>query len=50
MYIRGGFPESLYMEAVDPISLHRVYVETDIPINPQEEEETPQESETEGNE
>lgn len=49
MYIRGGFPESLYVEAVDPISLHRVYVETDIPINPQEEETT-QEPETEGNE
>lgn len=32
MMIRGGMPEGLYAEAVDPVSAHRVYVETDIPI------------------
>ena len=32
MYIRGGFPEGLYSEAVDPVSAGRVYEETDIPI------------------
>lgn len=32
MYIRGGFPEGLYTEAIDPVDLHREYVETDIPI------------------
>lgn len=31
-YIKGGNPEGLYSEAIDPIELHRVYVETDIPI------------------
>lgn len=53
MYIRGGFPEGLYAEAVDPISLHRVYVETDIPIPTDEDEEEPeqeQEQEQEVNE
>ena len=33
MYIRGGFPEGLYSEAVDPVSARRVYEETDIPID-----------------
>lgn len=37
MMIQGGFPESLYTEAIDPISAGRVYVETDIPI-PQDEQ------------
>ena len=32
MMIRGGFPEGLYEEAVDPVSAGRVYEETDIPI------------------
>lgn len=32
MMIRGGMPEGLYAEAVDPVSAHREYVETDIPI------------------
>jgi len=50
MMILGGCPEGFYAEAFDPKSEHRVYVETDIPINPQDEEETPQEQETEGNE
>ena len=50
MMIQGGKPIGLYSEAIDPIGANRKYVETNIPINPQEEEETPQESETEGNE
>lgn len=33
MMIRGGFPEGLYEEAVDPISVGRVYEETNIPID-----------------
>lgn len=37
MYIRGGYPEGLYVEATDPAELNRQYEETDIPI---EEEET----------
>lgn len=32
MMIRGGVPEGLYTEAVDPISAGRTYTETDIPI------------------
>ena len=39
MMIRGGFPEGLYAEAIDPISAGRVYEETDIPI---EEDEDPE--------
>ena len=39
MFIKGGFPESLYEEAIDPVSTHRNYIETDIPIPEQEEEE-----------
>jgi hypothetical protein len=38
MMIRGGVPEGLYEEAIDPISMHRTYVETEIPI-PDEEAE-----------
>lgn len=30
--IRGGSPEGIYEEAVDPVSAGRTYVETDIPI------------------
>lgn len=37
MMIQGGFPESLYAEAIDPISAGRVYVETDIPIKEEQE-------------
>lgn len=37
MMIKGGFPESLYTEAIDPISAGRVYVETDIPIKEEQE-------------
>lgn len=36
MMIQGGFPEGLYTEAIDPISAGRTYVETDIPIPPDE--------------
>ena len=32
VYIHGGFPEADYAEVVDPISMNRTYVETDIPI------------------
>ena len=38
VFIRGGVPEGLYAEAIDPKELGRVYVETDEPI-PQPEEE-----------
>lgn len=37
-YIKGGCPEGLYAEAIDPIELHRVYEETDIPIEKEEDE------------
>lgn len=37
MLIRGGFPEGLYAEAIDPISANRMYEETDIPIPVEEE-------------
>lgn len=33
MMIRGGFPVGLYAEAVDPVSMGRVYEETNIPID-----------------
>lgn len=36
MYIRGGFPVGLYAEAIDPVELGRTYIETDIPIEDQE--------------
>lgn len=39
-YIRGGNPEGLYSEAVDPKELGRTYEETDIKI---EEESTDEE-------
>lgn len=39
MMIRGGFPEGLYAEAIDPISAGRVYEETDIPIDEDEDPE-----------
>ena len=32
VYIHGGFPEADYAEVIDPIAMHRTYVETDIPI------------------
>ena len=38
MMIQGGFPEGLYEYAIDPVSTHRNYIETDIPIPEQEEE------------
>lgn len=33
MLIRGGMPEGLYDEAIDPVSAGRTYVETNIPID-----------------
>lgn len=36
MLIHGGFPEGDYAEAIDPISLGRTYIETDIPIESEE--------------
>ena len=36
VYIRGGFPEADYEEAIDPISMNRTYVETDRPITGEE--------------
>lgn len=34
--IHGGFPEADYDEAIDPISTHREYTETDIPVDEEE--------------
>lgn len=34
--IHGGFPEADYDDAIDPISAHREYTETDIPIEVEE--------------
>jgi hypothetical protein len=39
MMIRGGRPEGLYSEAIDPKSAGRTYVETDTPIPEDEPEE-----------
>ena len=39
MFIKGGVPEGLYAEAIDPKELGRVYIETDEPIPQPEEEE-----------
>ena len=41
VYIHGGFPEGDYVEAVDPISENRTYVETNIPIEEIEEDIDP---------
>ena len=41
--IHGGMPEGDYAEAIDPVDLHRVYTETNIPI--EEDEEEPSEAE-----
>ena len=37
--IHGGFPEGDYSEACDPAELGRTYVETDIPIDADEDED-----------
>ena len=37
MMIQGGFPEGLYAEAIDPAEMGRTYVETDIPIEQDEQ-------------
>ena len=34
--IHGGYPEADYDEAIDPISMHREYTETDIPVDADE--------------
>lgn len=39
VYIRGGNPSGDYVEAIDPISANRTYVETDIPIEEEVSEE-----------
>ena len=36
VYIHGGYPEADYVEAIDPISMNRTYVETDRPIESEE--------------
>lgn len=41
LLIHGGFPEGDYAEAIDPISLGRTYIETDIPIESEENNEEP---------
>ena len=41
--IHGGYPEADYDEAIDPITMNRTYVETDIPIV-HEEEYNPEEA------
>lgn len=40
VYIHGGFPEGDYEEAYDPIDAGRVYTETDIPIEQDDDEPT----------
>lgn len=37
--IHGGFPEGDYAEAFDPIDAGRTYIETDIPIEADEDGE-----------
>ena len=36
-YIYGGYPESNYIEAIDPVSEGRTYIETTILIEQQED-------------
>lgn len=38
LIIMGGEPEGYYEYAIDPVSTHRNYVETDIPIPEQDGE------------
>ena len=38
-FIHGGEPEGDYTEAIDPVSMNRIYIETNIPIPPEEEQE-----------
>lgn len=37
--IHGGMPEGDYAEAIDPIDMQRIYTETDIPIEEEDEPE-----------
>ena len=32
VYIHGGFPEADYPESIDPVDMHREFVETNIPV------------------
>lgn len=34
--VHGGYPEADYDDAIDPISAHREYTETDIPVDAEE--------------
>lgn len=34
--VHGGYPEADYDEVIDPISMNRTYVETDIPVDSEE--------------
>ena len=36
MYIYGGYPEGTYTEAFDPVDSGRTYIETDTPIETEE--------------
>ena len=38
-YVHGGSPEGDYAEAIDPVELERTYIETDIPLEEQTEED-----------
>ena len=40
VYIRGGVPEGLYVDAIDPTELGRTYTETDIQIPDSDPEAT----------
>lgn len=40
MYIHGGYPEADREESIDPVSMGRVFVETDRPIEDWEEPES----------
>lgn len=39
MLIHGEMPEDDYVEAIDPVELNRIYIETNIPIESDEEDE-----------
>lgn len=36
--IHGGYPEGDYNQAIDPVSMGRIYKETDVPIDVYEED------------
>lgn len=43
LLIHGGFPEGDYAEAIDPVSMNREYIETDIPVESDDEGQTEEE-------